>query len=239
MFALPLAHLRQSAPWFVAVRARVARWTLPAPLVLAAGATTDATRSRSDLLPGNALLRQQLLVLDRTAKRPRLTAAERGLLKLLAGRQRTRPAVLVIVRPESVLRWHRQGFRLSWRRKSRAATRAPRLPRETIALIRQMGRQNSLWGTGRTRGELLKLGIRVSKRTIQRSLRQARPPRRTGQAWATFLCHHADATWACDFLPITDLFFRPLYVFFVVALGSRRVVHLGVTRHPTDAWVAQ
>ena len=86
---------------------------------------------------------------------------------------------------------------------------------------------------------MLKLDIRVSKRTIQRYLRQARPPRPAGQAWSAFLRNHADAIWACDFLPVTDLLFRPLYAFFVVALASRRVVHVGVTRHPTDAWVAQ
>ena len=67
----------------------------------------------------------------------------------------------------------------------------------------------------------------------------ARPPRRTGQTWATFLRNHADDSWACDFLPFTDLLFRPVYAFFVIALGSRRVVHVGVTRHPTDAWIAQ
>jgi len=86
---------------------------------------------------------------------------------------------------------------------------------------------------------LLKRDIRASKRTIRRSLRQARSPRPTGQAWAMSLRNHADAIWAGDFLPVTDLLFRPLYAFFVVALGTRRVVHVGVTRHPTDAWVAQ
>jgi transposase InsO family protein len=79
----------------------------------------------------------------------------------------------------------------------------------------------------------------VAKSTIQRYLREARTPRRAGQPWATFLRNHADAVWACDFLPVTDLLFRPLHAFFIVALGSRRVVHVGVTRHTTDAWVAQ
>ena len=79
----------------------------------------------------------------------------------------------------------------------------------------------------------------MSKRTIQRYLRQARPPRPTGQTWATFLRNHAGETWACDFPPVTDALFRPLFAFFVVALGSRRIVHVGVTRHPTDSWVAR
>jgi putative transposase len=98
---------------------------------------------------------------------------------------------------------------------------------------------NRLWGAERIRGELLKLDIRVAKSTIQRYLRKARPPRAAGQPWSAFLRNHAGDVWACDFLPITDLLFRPRYAFFIIALGTRRVIHVGVTRHPTDAWVAQ
>jgi len=96
-----------------------------------------------------------------------------------------------------------------------------------------------LWGAERIRGELLKLGLRVGKRTVQRYRRGVRPPRPSGQTWATFLSTHAHAIWACDFLPVIDVGFRTLYAFFLVELGSRRVVHVSVTRHPTDAWVAQ
>ena len=102
-----------------------------------------------------------------------------------------------------------------------------------------MGRDNPLWGAERIRGELLKLGLGVAKRTIQTYLRRARAPRPRGQAWATFLRNHAGAVWACDFLPVTDLLFRPLFAFFVVELATRRVLHVGVTQHATDAWVAQ
>ncbi len=95
------------------------------------------------------------------------------------------------------------------------------------------------WGAERTRGELGKLGIRVARRTVQTYLHGIRTPRPRGQTWATFLRNHAAEIFVCDFLPVTDLFFRPLYAFFVVALATRRVVHVGVTRHPTDTWVAQ
>jgi len=98
---------------------------------------------------------------------------------------------------------------------------------------------NRLWGAERIRGELLKLDIHVAKSTIQKYMRAARPPRRGGQTWATFLRNHGHEIWAADFLPITDLLFWPLYAFFVIEPASRRVVHVGVTRHPTDAWVAQ
>ena len=239
--ATPLKRLRPLARRLLtAARTRVTRWTRPAPVAVAAGAAADATRSRSALLLENALLRDQLVVLNRSVKRPRLSAADRGLLVFLASQLRAWADALVIVRPETVLRWHRQGFRLFWRRKSRPRSAPkPKVAAETIALIREMAAANRLWGADRIRGELLKLDIRVSKRTIQRYLRQARPPRRSGQAWSAFLRNHAGESWACDFLPVTDLRFRPVYAFFIIALGSRRVVHVGVTRHPTDAWVAQ
>src|SRR5262249_31284482 len=147
----------------------------------------------------------------------------------------------LIVQPETLLRWHRQGFRLFWRPKSRATTSTarPKVAAETIALIKEMAAANRLWGAERIRGELLKLGIRVAKTTVQRYLRQARPRRGAGQTWSTFLRTHAKDIWACDFRPVTDRLFRQLYAFFIIELGSRRVVHVAATRHPTDAWVAQ
>ena len=102
-----------------------------------------------------------------------------------------------------------------------------------------MAADNPLWGAERIRGELAKLGLRVAKRTIQAYLRGRRGMRPRGQPWATFLRNHAAGIWACAFLPVTDLLFRPLYACFIVELATRRVVHVGVTRHPTDVWVAQ
>ncbi len=240
MFATLLPHLRQLASRTLAiVRARIVRWTTPTTPAPTSGLLADLVRSRRELLLENALLRQQLLVLRRQTKRPRLTATDRGLLVLLASRLGTWASALIIVQPETVLRWHRQGFRLLWRRDSAAPTRTSRIPAETVALIRQMATENRLWGAERIRGELLKLDLRVGKRTIQKYMRQARPPRQPGQTWATFVRNHAQQIWACDFLQVTDLLFRPLFAFFMVELGSRRVVHVGVTRTPTDAWVTQ
>ena len=102
-----------------------------------------------------------------------------------------------------------------------------------------MARDNRLWGAERIRGELLKLGLRVCKRTIQKYMRQVRTARPRGQNWKTFLDTHAEQIWACDFLAVTDLFFRSLYAFFIIELHSRKVIHVGVTRSPTDAWTAQ
>jgi len=213
----------------------------PAAAPVAVGALSDLVRSRPALVAENALLRHQLAILRRSVKRPRCTPADRAFLVLLASRVRAWRSALLLVQPDTLLRWHRQLFRGYWRRRSQATVPAhrPPLAPETVALIREMARANRLWGVERIRGELLKLDIRVARSTIQRYLREARPPRPAGQSWATFLHNHAEDIWACDFLPITDALFRPVYAFFVIALGSRRVVHVGVTRHPTDAWVAQ
>ena len=240
MLAHGLACLRRFARRCIdTVRARVCAWTTPRPRSLATGLATDLVRRRHDLLLENAFLRQQVIVLSRGSKRPALTPRDRALLVLLASQLRTWASALLLVQPETLLRWHRQGFRLFWRRKSAPRARPSPLAATTIALIGQMARDNPLWGAERIRGELLKLDIRVSKRTIQKYTRRTQPPCPPGQTWATFLRNHAHETWACDFLQVTDVLFRPVFAFFLVELGSRRVVHVGVTRHPTDAWVTQ
>ena len=161
------------------------------------------------------------------------------LLVLLARMVQTWKQALFIVQPETLLRWHRQGFKLFWKYKSRAASLTPRISQETVALIKEMARDNRLWGAERIRGELLKLGIRVCKRTIQKYMRQVRTTRPRGQTWSTFLQTHAQQIWACDFLAVTDLLFHSLFAFFIIELHSRKVIHVGVTRCPTDAWTAQ
>jgi transposase InsO family protein len=216
------------------------RWTRPATSTsLVLGAAADLARSRSELVAENALLRQQLIVLAQTVKRPRIARTDRALLVLLASRVRAWRQALLIVQPETLLRWHRDGFRLFWRWRSGVRRRPSGVAMDTIALIRRMARENRLWGAERIRGELLKLGIRISKRTVQKYMHRARPPRRSGQSWATFLRIHGGGIWACEFLQLTDAFFRPIFAFFIVELGSRRVVHTGVTRAPTVSWAAQ
>ena len=218
---------------------RTCLWARPVVGRHAAGTGADLLRSRAQLLAENALLRHQLLVLRRGVGHPTVTRADRALLVLLAGHVRAWRRALLLVQPETLLRWHRAGFRALWRRRSRPGPGRPPLRAETVALIRRMASENPLWGAERIRGELGKLGIRVAKRTVQTYLRGAGTPRPHGQTWGTFLCNHAPDIWACDFLQVTDLCFRPLFAYFIVALGSRRIVHVGVTRHPMDAWVAQ
>ncbi len=217
----------------------VSRLTKPIPSSIVLGTVADLARSKPQLVAENLLLRQQLIVLNRSVKRPRCTSAERCLFVLLASKLQRWKEALLIIKPETVLRWHRQGFRLLWKQKSYARSREPKVPAETITLIKEMAANNRLWGAERIRGELLKLNIKVAKRTVQRYMRPARPQRRPAQTWATFLRNHAKDIWACDFLQVTDVFFRPLFAFVITELGSRRIVHVGVTRSPTDEWVAQ
>jgi putative transposase len=224
-----------------AVYRRLLAWTRPATGPRVGSTVGDLARTKAALVAENALLRQQLVILARPVKRPALTPADRSRLVLLARLARGWRAALLIVQPETLLRWHRQGFRLVWRAKSAAASKRPQATTETVAAIQRLATENRLWGAERIRGELLKLGLRVGKRTVQRYMRAARPrrPGGGGQTWATFVRNHAQETWACDFLQVVDLGFRALFAFCIVELRSRRVVHVGVTRHPTDPWVAQ
>jgi putative transposase len=112
------------------------------------------------------------------------------------------------------------------------------LPPETIELIRDMAARGRLWGAERILGELLKLGIKVSKWTLQKYMRGTRGRSGGGQSWATFVKNHAERMWACDFIQTHDLLFRQVYAFFIVHLASQRVVHVAATRHPTQAWTA-
>jgi putative transposase len=134
--------------------------------------------------------------------------------------------VLQIVQPETLVRWHRAGFRLFWRIKSHSRLPARRLDPDTIALIQCLARENRLWGAERIRGELLKLGIRVATRTIQKHMPAMRSQLPAGQSWSTFLRTHGQDIWACDFVPVVTLFFQTLYAFVIVQVGSRRVVHV-------------
>ncbi len=183
-----------------ALSSRFARWSKPLGTSLPLSTFTDLGRSKSELIAENALLRQQLIVLKRQVKRPRFTRTDRILLVLLARVVRTWQQALVIVQPDTVLCWHRELFHLYWKHKSKTRTHQPKIAAETIALIRQMAKDNRLWGAERIRGELLKLGLRVCKRTIQKYMRSVRTQQPRGQRWSTFLRNHAANIWACDFL---------------------------------------
>ncbi len=224
---------------FHALQEHVLCWIKPPTTSLVLGTLADLSRGKAELLAENTLLRQQLIILRRQVTRPVYRKTDRFLLVLLARMVRTWKQALFINQPETLLRWHRELFRVFWKHKSKVCARKPRLSPETIALIKEMAANNRLWGAERIRGELLKLDIRVSKRTIQKYMKQIRPKRARGQNWKTFFHNHAREMWACDFLQVPDLFFRSLFAFFVIEVKSRKVIHVNVTRSPTDPWVAQ
>ncbi|HEY5374264.1 MAG TPA: hypothetical protein VIK01_11295, partial [Polyangiaceae bacterium] len=203
------------------------------------GMVTDLLRPRRFLLAENALLRQQLLVLRRQIKRPNLSAFDRAVIVIASAITSTWRESVLLVKPETILRWHRQGFQMFWRWSTRNQPPPTRVSIETIELIRRIARENRLWGAERIRGELLKLGIRVAKRTVQKYLRTGVKPRSTGQRWATFLENHGKDIWACDFVQTYDIWFRPIFAFFIINLGTREVVDVSVTRAPTQQWTAQ
>jgi len=149
-------------PW---LQRCIQHWTKPATPMLISGFLSDLPRSRTDLLVENALLRQQLIVLNRQVKRPALINSDRFRLVFLSHCTRFWRQSIHIIQPDTLLRWHRELFRFYWRRKSQGK---PKISSETIKLIHKLARENRLWGAERIRGELLKLGIAVSKRTIQK-----------------------------------------------------------------------
>jgi len=199
-----------------------------------------AMRPRLLLIADNVCLRQQLLVVQRRKPRPRLEEADRRFWILACRWFSGWRTSLLIVKPETVLRWHRQGWRTYWRRRSRRTGRPGRRPiaPELRALIRRMTMENRLWGQRRIQAELARLGFKVSARTVAKYMQRTHR-RGPSATWRSFLRQHGSQMWACDFLCVQTITFRTLYVFFVIHHASRQVLHVHVTPHPTASWTAQ
>jgi len=197
----------------------------------------NCVRSRAGLTAENLALRQQLIVYQRTSKRPRLKPRDRifwvGLTKLWSGWK----SALVIVKPETVCRWHRQGFRLYWLRKSRSRGGRPKVAMEVRQLIRQMSQDNVTWGAPRIRDELRMLGYKFAESTVAKYMikRRGNP----SPSWKVFLKNHANDRVACDFFTVPTVNFRLFYCFVVLHHATRRVLHFKVTTNPTAQWTAQ
>ncbi len=193
--------------------------------------------SRATLVAENMALRHQLGVLQRSGKRPRLRNGDRilwvWLSKLWTGWRST----LVIVQPATVIRWHRRGFRLYRRWKSRKTGR-PKVDPEIRSLIRRLSLDNPLWGTPRVQSELRLLGYDVAESTVARYMVRRRPGP-PSQTWRSFLKNHMDCTAACDFFVVHTITFRLLYCFVILGHGRRQILHFNVTAHPTAGWTSQ
>ena len=186
----------------------------------------------------NLALRHQLGVLHRSVKKPKLTTFDRVLWAWLCNIWTDWRSAILVVKPETVIAWHRKGFCLLWTWKVRhGQTGRPALSREVRDLIRQMSRENPTWGAPRIHGELLKLGIDIGETSVSKYMvRLRRPP---SQTWRTFLENHLKTLVSVDFFTVPTLRFQILYVFLVLAHDRRRILHFGVTAHPTAEWTAQ
>ena len=189
-----------------------------------------------DIALENLALRQQLAVFKRKCPRPRLRGTDRFFWVWLSRSWKDWHRVLIIVRPETVVAWHRKDFRLFWTWISRRKSGRPEASPAVRTLILKMAAANPLWGAPRIHGELLKLGIHISERTVSRLLpRKRRPP---SQTWKAFLDNHVKDLVSIDFFTVPAATFRVLFVLVVLAHRRRSVVHFNVTGHPTAAWAA-
>ena len=204
------------------------------------GALFAAFRPRASLIAENLALRHQLAALMREGARHRLRPIDRAFWVVLLRTWSRWADVLAIVKPATVVTWHRRGFARFWAKKSRRRGRPP-LSAEVIELIKRMTRENPTWRRRRIVAELAKLGHDVCKDTVAKYMpkRPGAPGPPPSRTWGTFLRTHLAGTIAIDFLTVPTVTFQVLYVFFVLSLERRRILHVNVTAHPYAAWAAQ
>ena len=191
---------------------------------------------KAALIAENLALRQQIIVLQRSVKRPRIGCRDRIFWAWLSKLWACWRSALIIVQPDTVIKWHRAGFRLYWLWKSRTTGR----PKKDVIvrdLIREMSRDNPIWGAPRIKAELRLLGHNVAESTVARYMvKQRKPPSPT---WRSFLANHASQIAAVDFFTAYTITFKVLYCFVVLSHDRRRVIHFNVTQNPTAEWTAQ
>jgi putative transposase len=195
-------------------------------------------RGRAALQLEILALRHQIGDIQRSVKRPKLTAADRLLWAWLATAWRDGKSGALIMKALTVIGWHRKGFLLFWTWKIRRGKPGrPTVPKEIRELIRTISRENPIWGAPKIHGELLKLGIDVGETSVSKYMvRGRRPP---SQTWKTFLDNHVKGIVSVDFFTVPTIRFQILYVFLILSHERRRIVHFGVTAHPTAEWTAQ
>src|ERR1039458_1692838 len=198
----------------------------------------DMFKSRWRLQAENLFLLHQInIALRRAPPRPRLCGSDRVLLIWITRLWPNLVDLARVVKPETILRWHRAGFKAYWRRKSRNLGGRPKIDRGLRDLIQRMSRENPLWGAPRIHGELLMLGVEVAQSTVSKYMVRSRKP--PSQFWKTFLQNHAEAIAAIDMCVAPTLTFELLLVFPVLGHGRRQLLWFEVTRHPTAEWLAR
>lgn len=205
---------------------------------LCMGILAAMLKSRGGLQAENLALRHQLCVLQRSVKRPKVKPADRILWTLLAKTWTGWRDTLIFVKPDTVIRWQRKRFKEHWRKLSQSGEPGrPPIADEVKKLIRTMSSMNPTWGSPRIVGELAKLGISVNRSTVDKyKVRAPKPPSAT---WCAFLKNHMKELVSVDFLVVPTVRFKILYVFLILSLDRRRIIHFNVTAHPTAEWTAQ
>jgi hypothetical protein len=196
-------------------------------------------RSRSDIALEILALRQQVAVRQRQRPRPPLNSGDRLFWTTLRRIWSRWADVLLIVQPETVVGWHRTGFRLYWRWRSRPCGGRPRISQEVRELIGRLAKENVDWGAPKIHAELQKLGLTIAERTVGRYLRRLVRRGDAGQKWLAFLQNHREVIAAFDFFTVPTLTFRVLYCFFVIEHECRKILHCNVTPHLTADWIVQ
>src|ERR1039457_6474848 len=198
----------------------------------------DLFKSRSRLEAENLFLRHQLnIALRRAPPRLRLCGSDRALLVLMTRLWPSLLGVVQVVQPETILRWHRTGFKAFWRWKSRNRAGRPKIDCGLLDLIQRMSKENPQWGAARVHGELLMLGFEVAQSTVSKYMVRVRNP--PSQTWKTFLRNHTEAIAAIDMCIVPTLTFDLLFAFLVLGPGRRQLLWFEVTRHPTAEWLAR
>ena len=195
-------------------------------------------RSHKEQAVVELVLRQQLATCAETRSKPRLTPLDRAFWVALSRFWPRWKDALVIVKPDTVIRWHRRGFRLYWRAISKRGPGRPRISKEVQILIRRLASENG-WGARKIQAELEKLGFALGLATVSRYLPERRPDDGQRQRWMTFLRNHKDVIAGMDFFVVPTVRFGLLYVWFAIAHGRRRIIHFNVTTNPTARWVIQ
>jgi transposase InsO family protein len=201
-------------------------------------AATLLFRNKRDIVLENLALRQQLAIQQRSFKCPKINNSDRLFWIWLSRIWDHWKSALMIVKPETVVHWHRKGFKYYWRRKSKRVGR-PSINWKLIKLIRRLQKENPLWSAQRIQGELAKLGFDVCDNTVAKYMRKPKPDADKRQRWGTFLKNHAPHIAGIDFFVIQTLFFKAIYVFIAISHDRRRILHFAVSPKPHSQWAIQ
>ncbi|MGA2916629.1 MAG: integrase core domain-containing protein [Sedimentisphaerales bacterium] len=195
-------------------------------------------KNRHNLILENLLLRQQIIILKRKTKKPKLKNIDRIILIWISKLWNNWKSALIIVKPETLIGWHKKGFKFFWRWKSRRTGR-PLIDWELIKFIRKLQKENITWTHQRIQGELAKLGYNICDNTVKKYMLKIKPDGSNRQSWLSFLINHAKHIAGIDLFVVRTIFFKAIYVFVAISHDRRKIMHFAITSNPCSQWVIQ